>query len=190
MSCSRRSRLHCCRHIRPRHHRRQGEVQSPGAAHVPRGRGEWLDSMAMHQADVIMQTGGTIGDPLCASCPWFFGMDTWVSFPLSWRQDGGCSYLSWPFSALLNNFACDTAQTNRLQKPTTTSLYIEGGVCFTNVSLVLVRYQRPAPPVYTKYQSSIRNCKNLFKNGPCTHCCKLATAISETCASTSRIIWS
>ena len=151
---------------------------------------KWLDSMAMHQADVIMQTGGTVGESLCAPCPWFFGMDTWVSFPLSWRQDGGCSYLSWPFSALLNNFACDTAQTNRLQKPTTTSLYIEGGVCFTNVSLVLVRYQRPAPPVYTKYQSSIRNCKNLFKNGPCTHCCKLATAISETCASTSRIIWS
>ena len=55
-----------------------------------------------------MQTGGTIGAPLCASCPWFFGMDTWVSFPLFWRQDGGCSYLSWPFSALLNNFACDT----------------------------------------------------------------------------------
>ena len=104
---------------------------------------KWLDLMAMHQADVIMQTGGTIGDSLCAPCPWFFGMDTWVSFPLSWRQDGGCSYLSWPFSALLNNFACDTAQTNRLQKPTTTSLYIEGGVCFTNVSLVLVRYQPP-----------------------------------------------
>ena len=76
---------------------------------------KWLDSIAMHQADRCDSANGWhyIGDSLCAPCPWFFGVDTWDNFHSLGAKDGCCSCLAWPFSALLNNFACDTARTQQ-----------------------------------------------------------------------------
>jgi hypothetical protein len=62
---------------------------------------EWPDSMAMHQADVIVQAGGTIGDSLwCVlhahgSLAWILG----YHFRSLGAKDGYCSCLAWPFSA-------------------------------------------------------------------------------------------
>jgi hypothetical protein len=125
---------------------------------------EWLDLMAMHQSDVIMQTGGTIGDSLCALCPWFFGIDTWVSFPLSWRQGW---QLQLPRMAIQH-----TPEQLRLRhstnsidcNPRLSLCLLSKQVCSLPIFRIMpVSDISPAPPVYTKYQSSIRKGKHLFR---------------------------
>jgi hypothetical protein len=146
-----------------------------------------------------MQTGGTIGDSLCAPYAHAHGsLASWIlgyHFRSLGARDGGCSCASRPFSALLTNFACDTARTQQTAKiHDYLSAYIEGGVCFTKLFRWYLSDISALHRQYTKYQSSIRNHKNLFRTDlahPLTAAnYPVATAISETCASTSRIIWS
>jgi hypothetical protein len=142
---------------------------------------KWLDSMAMHQADVIIQTGGTIGDSLCAPCPWFFDMDTWGSFPLSFgaklqRASHGHS------AHLLNNFACDTERTNRLRKSTTISVYVEGGVCFTNISHGACQISAPWKPSIYKMSVEYSKLQNLFRTDLNSLLATLAIETSENWA--------
>jgi hypothetical protein len=84
---------------------------------------------------------------------------------------------------------CDTARTQQTAIHDYLSLSTDKvGVWSANISHNICQISA-LHHQYIQNVSGVFEKANTCLNGPCTHCCKLATAISETCANTSRIIW-